>query len=249
VVENDPLERLLRDVRDRLDVPASEGVAPSVSSRLRDDRVRPLHRPRRRTVALAAAAVVTVAGAASATGLLLRGVDIRRVPSPRPAASPEGRPDLELGRRATLAEAGQHLGFPVPLPQIPGPPDDVFVGREPAGGRITLTYEPGAGVPEDPITGKGMLITMFRGQTERDFVAKELGPDTSLRQVAVRGAPGLWIEGEPHTVYYLDDRGQVFADSVRLAGNVLLWQRGELTLRLESRLSLTGALQVAESMP
>lgn len=249
MIENDRLARLLRDVSDRLDVPVVTAMAPSVARRLRDDRVRPLQRPRRRTLALAVAAVVAVAGAASATGLLLRGVDIRRVPSPRPPASPEGRPDLELGRRATLAEAGRRLGFAVPLPRVPGPPDEVFVGREPAGGRVTLTYEPGRGVPEDPITGKGMLITMFRGQTERDFVAKELGPDTSLRQVTVRGVPGFWIEGEPHTVYYLDDRGQVFADSVRLAGNVLLWQRGELTLRLESRLSLTGALQVAESMP
>jgi hypothetical protein len=249
MIDNDRLERLLRDVSDRLDVPTVPAMAPAVARRLRDDRVRPLQRPRRRTVALAVAAVVAVAGAASATSLLLQGVDIRRVPTPRAPVSPEGPPDLDLGRRATMAEAGERLGFPVPVPQIPGPPEEVFVGREPPGGRITLAYAPGPDVPRDPVTGKGMLITMFRGETDRDFIAKELGPETSLRHVSVRGAPGFWIEGQPHTLYYLDERGQVFPDTVRLAGNVLLWQRGELTLRLESRLSLGDALTVAESMP
>ena len=243
------LERRLREVGKRLAAPSGEDLASSVAERIRADRARSLHRPRRRTVVLAAAAVVAVAGAASATGLLLRGVEIRRVPSPRPPASPEVPPELHLGRRATLAEAGQRLGFAVPLPRIPGPPDEVFVGREPPGGRVTLSYDPIPGIPFDPATGKGMLITMFRGRAERDFVSKELGPDTSLRQVDVGGAPGFWIEGAPHTVYYLDDRGRIFPDSVRLAGNILLWQRGELTLRLESRLSLPWALDVAESMP
>ncbi|HEV3474358.1 MAG TPA: hypothetical protein VG602_03220 [Actinomycetota bacterium] len=249
MAENDRLEALLRDVGRRLAVPQAPGVASSVTERLSADHGPSLRRPPRRTLALAAAAVLAVAGVASATGLLVRGVDIRRVPTVRPTAPPEERPDMQLGRRATLAQAGERLGFAVPVPQIPGPPDDVFIGREPPGGRITLMYEARPGIPRDPVTGKGMLISMFRGQTERDFVTKELGPDTSLRYVAVRGAPGFWIEGEPHTVYYLDDRGQLFPDSVRLAGNVLLWQRGELTLRLESRLPLEDALAVAESMP
>jgi hypothetical protein len=249
VSENDRLEKNLRELGRRLDVPDASLMASRVAQRLEDERVRSLSRPRRRTLVLAVAAVVAVAGAASATGLLIGGVEIRRVPSPRPPSSPEARPDLELGRRATLARAGQRLGFPVPIPRVPGPPDEVFVGREPPGGRVTLAYDPLPGIPVDPLTGKGMLITMFRGETERDFVSKELGPETSLRQVDVRGAPGFWIAGKPHTVYYLDDRGRVFPDTVRLAGNVLLWQRGELTLRLESRLSLGRALEVAESMP
>jgi hypothetical protein len=249
MTDQERLEHRLRELGSRLDVPSGRDMASSVAGRIRARRVRPLHRPRRRTLVLAWAAVVAVAGAASATGLLVRGVEIRRVPSPRLPSSPEAAPDLQLGRRATLAEAERRLGFAVPLPRIPGPPDDVFVGREPPGGRVTLTYDRRPGIPIDPLTGKGMLITMFRGETERDFVSKELGPETSLRHVNVRGAPGFWIEGAPHTVYYIDDRGRVFPDTVRLAGNVLLWQRGELTLRLESRLSLDRALEVAESMP
>jgi hypothetical protein len=36
---------------------------------------------------------------------------------------------------------------------------------------------------------------------------------------------------------------------LRVTGNVLLWQKGDLTLRLESALGLPSAIEVAESTP
>jgi hypothetical protein len=36
---------------------------------------------------------------------------------------------------------------------------------------------------------------------------------------------------------------------LRVTGNVLLWQRGDLTLRLETALGLPAALQIAASFP
>jgi hypothetical protein len=37
-------------------------------------------------------------------------------------------------------------------------------------------------------------------------------------------------------------------ETIRLAGNVLLWERGELTLRIESGLTKEGAVRVAASV-
>ncbi|MDQ4005774.1 MAG: hypothetical protein M3135_05670, partial [Actinomycetota bacterium] len=126
--------------------------------------------------------------------------------------------------------------------------DAVYVGRKPAGGRVTMLYEPGTDLPRDPNTGAGMLVTLFRGSTDESFVGKTVGPDTTVRMIDVDGAPGMWIEGAPHTVTYVDEQGRPFPDSLRLAGNVMIWQLGDITLRLESRLGFDPSLDVAESM-
>ena len=64
----------------------------------------------------------------------------------------------------------------------------------------------------------------------------------------VNGEPGFWIAGDFHEVLYLDANGESIADSVRLAGNVLLWEQGDLTLRLESALTKSEALRIARSI-
>jgi hypothetical protein len=65
---------------------------------------------------------------------------------------------------------------------------------------------------------------------------------TSVRWVQVGGAPAIWISGHEHVV--------VFPEAPpRLAGNVLVWQRGNLTLRLEgAHLTLRDAETLAESI-
>jgi hypothetical protein len=66
--------------------------------------------------------------------------------------------------------------------------------------------------------------------------------------VKVSGDPGFWIAGKPHVLMFLDPNGNVIDDSVRLAGNVLLWERGDLTLRIEGALTLDQALAVAQGI-
>ena len=241
----DPLEERLRDLGRRLDHPDPQGVGDVVAGRLRGrtSRVR-----RRRPVAwLAAAAVLLVAGVAVAQ-FVIPGVDIDRVPT-QPSAPVAGDLDrLGLGRRVSLEEARRRVEINVLVPAELGRPDAVFVGQRPAGGRVTLAYEPRKGLPRDPFTGAGMLVTLFRGTPESPFVEKEVGPQTSVRPVSIEGAPGMWIEGAPHQILYRDARERVFADSLRLAGNVLVWQVGEVTLRVESRLPLDPSLEVARSM-
>jgi hypothetical protein len=66
--------------------------------------------------------------------------------------------------------------------------------------------------------------------------------------VNVNGDQGVWIAGRPHFLYYVDERGQLLRDTVRLAGNVLIWQHGRVTVRMEGRISLGRALKIAQSM-
>jgi hypothetical protein len=93
-----------------------------------------------------------------------------------------------------------------------------------------------------------MLITQFQARTEQDVAVKELGPGATAEPVTVSGEPGFWISGEPHVLVYLDPSGRPFEDRVRLVGDVLVWQRGEVTLRLEGAASREAALRIAESM-
>ena len=68
-----------------------------------------------------------------------------------------------------------------------------------------------------------------------------------FNNISVNGGPGYWIEGEPHLFFYRDRSGNVRDETIRLAGNVLLWEQGELTLRLEGDLRLPQALRIAKS--
>jgi hypothetical protein len=63
----------------------------------------------------------------------------------------------------------------------------------------------------------------------------------------VDGQPGFWLEGA-HFFSYFDRHGDMQSEQVRLAGNVLLWERGTRTLRLEADISKEEALRIAESV-
>ena len=75
--------------------------------------------------------------------------------------------------------------------------------------------------------------------------AEQLGGEVAVGDGRGRA---LWIEGEPHLFFYRDRDGQVRDESVRLAGNVLLWERGELTLRLEGAIARDEAIRIAASV-
>ena len=91
-------------------------------------------------------------------------------------------------------------------------------------------------------------MTQFPGDVDQGFIEKGLGPGTRLESVTVNGRPGYWIEGRPHAFVYRDANGNVRDESYRLAGNVLLWEDGDLLLRLESALSKEEALRIASSV-
>jgi hypothetical protein len=203
---------------------------------------------------LAAAVLVASPGTREAVarrlGLRGVGVQIGGPPPPTVTTTPGSRLDLGLGERVTLAEARRRVGFPVLVPAAAGldRPDAVFVNQAvPAGGRVDLVYRARTGLPASSFTDAGLLITEFRGQLEPDFLKKVAGAGM-VQVVTVGGEPGYWFSGEPHFFSYQDSAGQFREERTRLAGNTLIWERGDLTLRLEGQLSKEEALRIAESM-
>lgn len=269
------IERTLVEIGSRLDYPPTPLLAQSVRDRLlvRAAQPNPLwigYFPFQHRLALAAAVVLLLFGcliallpdvrSAVAERLGLRGITITYVPSvatPTPTATSAVTPSwteapvplsvrLNLGERETLGEARENVPYQILLPNLPevGTQDEVYV----QGNQVTLVYLARASLPPAHESGVGMLLTQFRGSIEPGLFGKGLGPGTSLEQVSIDGKPGFWIEGKPHLFFYRDTRGQVHSESIRLAGNTLLWEQGELTLRLESALSKDEALRIAFSV-
>jgi hypothetical protein len=138
---------------------------------------------------------------------------------------------LGLGKRIPLARARHAAGFTALLPSAA---QVAYLGHDVPGGRITL------------LIGR-VLIIEFRGTTT-PFIFKVIGPGTTVKSVRVNGGPGVYLSGAPHEVLFQTQTGQVQRDRVRLAGNVLLWQQGSLTIRIEGIRSLRQALALARSM-
>jgi hypothetical protein len=105
-----------------------------------------------------------------------------------------------------------------------------------------------------PLHGSSGVVSMvfrYRGSPvllsevyDRDgvFLKKLAASATRVRSVRVGGEPGLWLSGALHVFLFP-------GAPPRLAGNVLLWQHGSLTVRLEGRaLSETDALTLARRL-
>jgi hypothetical protein len=250
----DALETRLRALGEDAAFPPAPDLAAQVGAALRSrPRRTPLAaaRRRRRTLALVlAAALLVPAGAIAAVPsardrvldwLGLHGVSVKHVATtPRPG--PSG--GLDLGRPVTLRDAP--VRFTPLVPAALGAPAGVFAAGAPPGGRVSLTYRPRAGLP--PVApGVGALVTEFRGSGTRQFIEKALGPRTTARRVIVDGAPGVYLSGEPHGFVFTEARGQIRMENLRLARDVLIWERDGLVLRLEADRSLRDLLRIARS--
>ena len=249
------LEQRLYEVGADLAYPRTPDLAPAVVERFPAQRRR-RHSSLGRTVAIALAGLLLVTGAAFAVEpglrhavldwLGLRSVRIERTPSiPALPPGPAGR-DLGLGRRTYLRDALARVSFRALLPRRP--PDEVYLANSPPGGQIAFVYRPRPGLPRAQGTTTGLLITEFRGSQPREYVNKSLGPGTRISFVRVGPDPGVWIAGRPHEFAYLDARGQARPETLRLAGNTLLWNHHGVLVRLEANVSQQTAIEIATSL-
>jgi hypothetical protein len=215
-------------------------------------------------VALCAVVALTVPPVRSAVADLLGvdGVHITRgaplpVPTTPPAsgsrtstppADPVGA--LHLGTLTTLQEAARLVGFPLRLPTAGGyqQPDAVLVGSPPPGGMASMVYLAKPGRPAAQAGGVAALLSEFRGHLEAGFFQKLAGNGTNVEAVRVGGAEGFWLSGSPHEFFYVRPDGTVDTETIRLAGNTLLWSVAGITYRFESALSKDGAIAAAESI-
>ena len=236
------LEQQLIDLGSALEIPDAPDLVAAVVDRLPSRPARRLHRPtlrpRRRSVVLGIALAVLLAGTAAAIPPVrhaiervfgINGVVVERVPA-LPATS--GGTTLHLGRRIAVSDARHAASFMALLP--PSGVGAAYVANDVPGGRISLT-------------SGGLLITEFRG-TSRPFILKMIAVGTRVIHTEVGGQPAAYLDGAQHEVFFLDSNGKPRTDEVRLAGNVLLWQRGSLTVRIEGARSLGDALALARSL-
>jgi hypothetical protein len=243
------LERRLRELGGAIEFPATPALAPAVRRRIAEAPARrTLPFPGRRALVLAFAVLVVAVGAVMAvpqarTAILewlgLRGVSIERTET-APTAPPGAT--LALGRPVDLDEAKRRAGFDVRVPSDLGEPDEVYLAFLGAGDQVTLLWHGEDGSVE-------ALLTQLVARVHGEFVInKATGPGTSVETLTVDGGRAFWLEGDPHLVAYVDPEGGFVEDTVRLAGNVLLWERGDVTLRLEGDFERDEALEIARSI-
>jgi hypothetical protein len=154
--------------------------------------------------------------------------------------------DLALGESTTLADASQALGFPPSIPTSIPPPDAVYLS-ESSVEQLNMAWSATPDLPEIGDTGVGLLITQFRATGTGAFL-KRTAPETDVSMVPVSGADGFWLEGAPHLLIQEEDGEIVEHQISRLAANVLIWERGGITYRVESNLERAETLEIAASM-
>jgi hypothetical protein len=193
----------------------------------------------------------------TATDILrLRGVEIFRGPVPSPSrspgsiATPTSFPSAGLGVLVTLEEAKARAGYAVVVPTDPllGAPDEVYLRSVPGSTAVSFVYKERPGIPVSAQAGVAAIVTEFAGATvDENFFGKVLDRTTTLEKVTVNGEPGFWIEGAPHFFFY-NMKGNVQQETLRLAGNTLIWTQGSLLLRLEADVDRDTAIRVAQSV-
>ena len=156
--------------------------------------------------------------------------------TPSPTATPELRAPLDLFGATSLESVREALGDAFRLPAYPpdlGDPELAFLQ-----------------FPDGPI---GILVWLDPDDaTKAELALTILGRDAFAGKSSVRliletevgGRPALWLVG-PHALLL---RSGEIAHRTLVSGNVLLWQEGEITYRLETAESLDEAVRIAESL-
>ena len=246
------LEAALRTTAADVDYPPTPQLAAAVRARI--EKERPVRRPSWRwqpaAVTIAVLALVCAGALALSPGARdavadFVGLDDVRIGFDDPAPSPSiaGRGPV-LGRPVTLAEAEGAVDFEVKLPELLGlPAPEIYLTRPPTEGMVSLYYPDAYEGAEEP----ALLVTQFEASLDGAFF-KKLGVQDQVEFLTVRDVPGYWIEGT-HFFYYFDESGEMHEESIRLAGNVLLWEENGVVYRIEGGFGKQEALKVAVSLP
>jgi hypothetical protein len=203
---------------------------------------------------LALVVVLSLPGALALASQVLHawGIDIYQAPAiATPAVRPS--PRAGLGALTTLDDARLRADFTVRVPTDPrlGTPDEVYRDRADSTGarqRVSLVYGQRAGIPISHEPGVSVLVVEFSGTFDETLIGgKGVGPDTKIESLSVNGGRGLWLEGAPHLFFYHDPSGTIATETLRLAGNTLIWEQDGVTFRLEAQVSRDEALRIAAS--
>jgi hypothetical protein len=223
-------ERELRALAAFVDFPPERDLAPAVRARLA-----PRRRRGRALVVVLAAVLLAIAVAFAvppARSAILRFFHLQGVSIERVETLPEVKSArLDLGIPVPLREAERTAGFRPLTSSLLGAPDRVTWDGE----MLWFTYG-----------NVRLLVSQFRARGVTRFIKKVLEPGTRIDPVVVNGGQGYFLSGARHFLY-LAPTGLVRDERVRLARDVLLWEQGPVTLRLEGDLTLGQAMRIARS--
>jgi hypothetical protein len=232
------LEIRLRAMGHELDVPPEPDLTQGVLARLEDRRPFPWRRAAVLTLALVAIAVGAAFAVPQARSAILRffhigGETIIRVDTLPPAV--ERSQAAGLGSPVSRARAERTLGFRFLLPPVHGhPPGRVYLLGDSIGTVVLRSH------------GHPVLLSEFSSPGEMGL--KKLTIDqTDVEWVRVAGRQAIWIRGT-HTLTYFDRQLGFREQTIRIRGNVLVWTRGGLTLRLEGPLTRSQAIALAQTV-
>ena len=217
---DDDTEAALRDLGRRIHVPEPPDVTAQVLTRI--------NAPRRRNrwltalvaavTAFAIAFAVSPAVRAGVQNLLeFAGVEFRT------EAPPSVAPPLP-SQEVSLDQARGQMPFEIHLPAELGEPDKITVHE---GRFVTLHYG-------------DLRLDQFDG-TISSTVGKLVHQD-GVEQVGDK----IWIP-YPHVFFYIDRDGQWHTEEPRKAAQTLLWQKDQVTFRLEGDLTRERALEISAS--
>lgn len=242
-------EHAVSSIAAELPYPATPDVAGAVRAHLQVDRPRPWRLRRWAVAALIAllfALLVAIAvppvRAALLRVLRIGAIQINLIDDPQqaslPAAAAQRQPVsiIDLGEEIGLAEAAGVITLAnPPFPPGLGEPDAVY-------GQNLLFREP-------------VVSFFWRARGERpQILLTQIGlPQFALKwaageqvaEIEVRGRPAIWIAG-PHRLDLVSGAAE---HVTAIASNVLIWDNGQMTFRLEADMTLEEALQIAESWP
>ena len=246
------LELALADLAAAVHFPPTPALAAGIGARLERQPVLgwwPWPGSMRRSLVLAVAGLLTLAGVAGAIGLGIGAIQIRfadGTPLPTPGVSVANR---AFGEETTLAAAQAEVVFTIRLPADPalGSPDGIFLADFPEGGMVTLVWGERPGFPVDD-GGNGLVVTEFGADIGPEAFEKMVTEGTLVEAIPVNGQHGWWVEGGTHAFFYRDASGQMVNTTLRLVTSALIWEEDGLALRVEGAPDLESALSVAESL-
>lgn len=234
------LENRLSALAAEIDYPEAPELVAAVELRIGPRRSS--HRRRRLLFALVLLLAVVAGVLAASPGarsaflelFRLRGATVSRVERlPRAGA----RATLAPGRPVPLAEAQRLVDFRIRLPHVPADRSVREVLLDEGAGVVSLVW----------CCQPTLVLTEFRGDVT-PLVQKLVPQSASVDRVEIEGRRGLWIEGGPHVVFFRARDGSFRSYPVKVEGNVLLWVDGDVTLRLEGRISRSDAIELAASL-
>jgi len=222
------LEHELRSLAPFVERPPERDLAPAVRARIGARRPHPGRLVLALAVIVLAVAVAFAVPPARSAILRWLGLGNARIEFVDRLPKVRTRRPLDIGVQTSLRVARAGVPYHVLTSKLLGSPDEVHL----LGDQVGFVY------------GEHKLVVL---QSRGTFFTKQVGPGTHIQQFRLDGQPALWITGASHFFGYVGDRGDARAAELYLAGNVLIWQRGALTLRLEGKLSRAEAVRIARS--